>query len=242
MAGAAAGALFVTSAINSHGVDLRGSSVTDLTTLLINERSHVNSLQSQIAGLNAQIATLTKNTHDSRVQKLQPSIDALKKQAGFTPISGPGVTVTLTDAPESEIDRAQQSGDIPVAALLVHQQDIQAVVNALWEGGATGISVQGQRLITTTGIKCVGNTVVLQGVPYAPPYVIRAVGNVDQLMAALNDSPYVAAYKTFTVAPYHLGWNLGMESRLNLPAYTGTSDLTSASVDTQAKKATSGSH
>lgn len=240
-AGTAAGILFVTSAINSHGVDLRGSSVTDLTTLLISERNHVNALQSQIANVNAQVTTLSQSTHDSRVEKLLPSIRALKKQAGFTPISGPGVTVTLNDAPKSEIDRAQQTGSIPVDLLLVHQQDIQAVVNALWSGGATGISVQGQRLITTTGIKCVGNTVVLQGVPYAPPYVIRAVGNVSALTNALDTSEYVTLYKTFTRAPYLLGWDMTTSSRLDLPAYTGTSDLTSATVAPQAQKATSGS-
>ena len=52
----------------------------------------------------------------------------------------------------------------------MHQQDIQAVVNALWAGGAEAMTIQGQRVISTTGIKCVGNTVVLHGVPYSPPY------------------------------------------------------------------------
>ncbi len=60
----------------------------------------------------------------------------------------------------------------------MHQQDIQAYVNALWAGGAEAITLQGQRLISTTGIKCVGNTVVLDGVPYSPPYVIEAIGDV----------------------------------------------------------------
>ena len=80
--------------------------------------------------------------------------------------------MTLTDAPRSV--------DVPGLdpnVLVVHQQDIQAFVNALWAGGAEAISLQGQRLISTTGIKCVGNTVVLDGVPYSPPYVIEAIGD-----------------------------------------------------------------
>ena len=241
VAGTAAGLLFVTSAISSHGVDLRGSSVTDLTTLLISERSRVSGLQEQVASLNTQVSQLTQSTNDSRVTKLQPTLDALKAEAGFTPISGPGVTITLTDAPESEINQAQQSGDIPVDLLLVHQQDIQAVVNALWSGGARGITVQGQRLITTTGIKCVGNTVVLHGVPYSPPYVISAVGNVNKLTDAINTSEYVAAYLTF-VAKVKLGWNMSTSPQIDMPAYAGTSDLTSASVDLNAMKATSTHH
>lgn len=235
---AAAGLLFMTSAITSHGLDLRGSSVTDLTTLLINERRHVNSLQSQVADLNQQVSALTQSVHDRRVAKLQPALDALRKAAGFTPVSGQGVTVTLTDAPKGVIDQAQRTGSPNVDVLLVHQQDIQAVINALWSGGATGISVQGQRIISTTGVKCVGNTVVLHGVPYSPPYVIRAVGDISTLNKALNASEYVSAYKTF-VTTYQLGWSLTTSQVLTVPAYVGTSDLSVARIDTAAPKATS---
>jgi uncharacterized protein YlxW (UPF0749 family) len=235
---AAAGLLFVTSAITSHGVDLRGSSVTDLTTLLISEREHTNQLQAEVANLNQQVSALTQSVHDSRVTKLQPALEALKQAAGFTPITGQGVTVTLTDAPKSIIDQAQRTGSVSVDALLVHQQDIQAVVNALWSGGATGISVQGQRIISTTGIKCVGNTVVLHGVPYSPPYVISAVGSISKLTNALSTSEYVQAYQTF-VATYQLGWGLTTSQALTVPAYVGTSDLSSARVPTKATKATS---
>ncbi|MGN6162487.1 MAG: DUF881 domain-containing protein [Marmoricola sp.] len=236
----AAGLLFVTSAISSHGVDLRASSVTDLTTLLINERERVNSLQAEVANVNQQVSALSQSIHDTRVDKLQPTLAALRIAAGFTPVAGQGVTVTLTDAPKSVIDRAQRTGStLGIDALLVHQQDIQAVVNALWSGGAAGISVQGQRIITTTGIKCVGNTVVLHGVPYSPPYVITAVGNIKQLTHALDTSEYVAAYKTFVAPPYYLGWNLTTSQTVTVPAFVGTSDLNEASVDTAAtKKAT----
>ena len=235
VAAAIAGLMFVASAISSNGTDLRASSVTDLTTLLLSERAHVNSLQAEIGSLNSQVSSLTQSVHDRRVDKLNPVIEKLKVLAGFTPVSGPGVTVTLKDAPKSIIDRAQQSGDVPVDALLVHQQDIQAVVNALWSGGATAISVQGQRIISTTGIKCVGNTVVLHGVPYSPPYVISAVGNVDKLTTALDTSEYVAAYLTF-VARYQLGWNMTPAPLLTIPAYVGTSDLTQARVPSPANR------
>ena len=68
----------------------------------------------------------------------------------------------------------------------MHQQDIQAVVNAMWAGGATAVTIEGQRVITTTGIKCEGNAVQLQGVPYPQPYEIQAVGDPDAIEAALD--------------------------------------------------------
>ena len=92
---------------------------------------------------------------------------ALRGAGRPDPVRGPGLTVTLDDAPER---RDRLGGHATPNDLVVHQQDIQAVVNALWAGGAEAMTIQGQRVIATTGIKCVGNTVVLHGVPYSPPY------------------------------------------------------------------------
>src|SRR5690606_12130196 len=102
--------------------------------------------------------------------------------ASTAPVSGPGVRVVLTDAP-ADVRPAGVDDD----ALVVHQQDIQAVVNALWAGGAEAMTIQGQRVIATTGIKCVGNSVVLHGIPYAPPYVIEAIGPSDDMLTSLDD-------------------------------------------------------
>ena len=66
------------------------------------------------------------------------------------------------------------------------------------------MTVQGQRVIATTGIKCVGNTVVLHGIPYAPPYVISAIGNQERLRTALATSEPVRIYNQY-VAAYGLG-------------------------------------
>jgi uncharacterized protein YlxW (UPF0749 family) len=220
----AAGTLFATSGLNSHGVDLRASSVTDLDTVLLHERGRVDSMQTEVARLNGQVTTLTQEVNDSGVDRLQRRVEKLKGPAGFEAVSGPGVTVTLNDAPKSVIDSAVESGAVSADNLVVHQQDIQAVVNALWLGGAEAITVRGQRIISTTGIKCVGNTVVLHGVPYAPPYDISAIGDTTQLIDSLDSSDYVAAYQTF-VQQYQLGWALEASTRIDMPAYIGTADL-----------------
>ena len=74
------------------------------------------------------------------------------------------------------------------------------MVNALWSGGAEAMTIQDQRVISTTGVKCVGNTVVLHGVPYAPPYVISAIGDQERLRAALADSEPVQIYRQYVEA------------------------------------------
>ena len=87
--------------------------------------------------------------------------------------------MTLDDAPSSVA-----ANGIEPDLLVVHQEDIQAVVNALWSGGAEAMTIQGQRVISTA-VKCVGNTVVLHGIPYGPPYEISAIGDQARLRAAL---------------------------------------------------------
>jgi uncharacterized protein YlxW (UPF0749 family) len=220
----AAGLLFAASGLNSHGVDLRASSVTDLDTLVMHEKNRVDGLHNRVAELNAEVGAMTQQVGDPGAGQLQERIDALKGPAGFEAVSGPGVVVTLDDAPKSEVDAAEADHSVSADQLVVHQQDIQAVVNALWLGGAQAITVQGQRIISTTGIKCIGNTVVLHGVPYSPPYVIKAVGDTSGLLGSLDDSAYVSAYLTF-VDQYDLGWDLTTADYLSMPAYQGTPDL-----------------
>jgi uncharacterized protein YlxW (UPF0749 family) len=139
-------------------------------------------------------------------------------------VHGPALTVVLKDAPKDEINRAVDSGEVTADQLVVHQQDIQAVVNALWSGGAEAMTLQHQRVISTTGIKCVGNTVVLHGVPYAPPYEITAIGDLNALRTALDSSDYIAGYKTYVVA-HHLGYAVSTSDDVTMPAYAGSSDL-----------------
>ncbi|WP_454228487.1 DUF881 domain-containing protein [Propioniciclava flava] len=142
-------------------------------------------------------------------------LQAAAEIAASTPVAGPSVTVTLTDA-QATVQPAGVDEDL----LVVHQQDIQAVINALWASGAEAVTVQGQRIGARTGIKCVGNTVVVHGVPYAPPYVISAIGDHARLEQGLRDSDYLRVYRQYVDA-YRLGYDVTRQARTEMPAYTG---------------------
>ncbi len=221
---AAAGTLLITSGIDAQGSDLRAGSVVDLSTLVRDQRVDTDSVQKRVADLNHEVNALSAGVGDKEVARLQTRIEKVRAPAGLAPVSGPGITVTLMDAPDDVINRAIADGTPPTEALVVHQQDIQAVVNALWLGGATAITIMDQRVISTTGIKCVGPTVILHGVPYSPPYVISAVGNPTDLKAALDHSDYIDAYRT-VADQYGLGYAVAGSRRLSLPAYEGTLEL-----------------
>ena len=99
----------------------------------------------------------------------------------------------------------------------------------MWAGGAEAMTLQGQRVVSTTGIKCVGNTVLLHGVTYSPPYVVSAVGDVDGMRESVESSPYIQAYLT-AVAKWRLGWDVASEDSITAPAYDGTTDMRYARV------------
>lgn len=219
------GGLFAVSAVNSEGSDLRPSRYTDLSSLVQDEANQYDALRDQVADLDQQVTTLRSNEGDRQVKRYNRRIERLKDPAGLEPRRGPGVRITLSDAPEDLINSTTDD----VNLLLVHQQDIQAVVNALWKGGATAVTIAGQRVVSTTGIRCEGNSVQLQGVPYPQPYVIEAVGDQSALLAAIDDDSYVTAYREDAADPdVAVGWNLELDNLIVAPAYDGLRDLSYA--------------
>ena len=86
-----------------------------------------------------------------------------------------------------------------------------------------------QRVIGTSAVRCVGNTLILQGVVYSPPFRITALGDPKRLRAALDASPDIADYKEYVTA-YGLGYDVKTLKRVTLPAFTGNVTMTYATV------------
>lgn len=213
---ALAGLMMTTAATNSRGHDLRPERDTDMATLVRSQASHNAALQKEAAGLRAQVEDLSKaNQTPGVTSSVISSASALAPSVGLGAVSGKALRVTLDDAPLSE-----NPDGVDANMLVVHQQDIQMVVNTLWSGGAEAMTIQGQRVISTTAVKCVGNTVVLHGVAYAPPYVIEVIGDLNAMQKALDTSEAVRIYKEY-VSAYQLGWSVERAGQVTMPAYTG---------------------
>ena len=218
----AAGLLFATSAATAQGTDLRADRRLQLTELIARERDAVQAHEQEVAALRASVGRVAERVaaQDSRVAAAAaPS--ALEAAAGLVPVVGPAVTVTLDDAP-------RQPGRPPLSDdpddLVVHQQDVQAVVNALWAGGAEAMTLMGQRVVSTSAVRCVGNTVVLHGRVYSPPFVITAVGDPARLHRSLEQDPGVLYFQIF-VESFGLGYSARTERSVELPAYEGPLEL-----------------
>lgn len=219
------GVLFAVSAEQSDGVDLRGGRLTDLASVVRAERDEAGGLTAQASELNGEVEALSAQLGDRSVTRVQDEIATLVDPAGLTEKTGPAVQVTLDDA--SIEARLAYEGD--PNDLVVHQQDIQAVANAMWNAGAVAVTIQGQRLISTTGIKCEGNQVTLHGLPYSPPYVIVGIGSTARMESELTTDPILATYRDYTTVPGGgVSWDMAAGASATAPPYEGLLDLTYA--------------
>ena len=211
---AIAGLMMSSAAVAARGQDLRPNRNTDLIELVRAQAARNADLAKQVGDLRTEVDKLSTQQGGG-----DADTSAAAAAAGLTAVKGPAVSVTLTDAPANvkPIGVAEE-------LLIVHQQDIQAVVNTMWQAGAEAMSIQGQRVTARTGIKCVGNSVLLHGTPYAPPYVIVAIGDQRAIEQALDGSTYLQAYRQYTDR-YGLGYAEKRLTEATLAAYTGAIEL-----------------
>ena len=108
---------------------------------------------------------------------MKTSLEHANLLAGLTKVKGEGIVVIIKDSTDT---------NIPIEAGLVHDTDIMSIVNELKAAGAEAISVNGERILSTTAIRCVGPTIQINGTKVASPFHIKALGNAKYLESALN--------------------------------------------------------
>lgn len=199
----ASGLLFGMAAANARDTT---ESSGELGDLVRHRNAVVENLDETTRTMKHSIDTLIK------AHSTQSSQDFTHPLLASLPLTGPGLTVTLTDAPPGPIPEKASPDD-----LVIHQQDIESVMNALWAGGAEAMAVQGKRVNSRSVIRCIGNVIYIDGVSYSPPYKISAIGDPDTMSRSLTTDHAVQIYQAY-VAAYGLGWKLEINDNLELPA------------------------
>lgn len=196
----------------------------DLQGLVQSELDRADTAADEVADLRADVDTLTDTQAELAGGDDAPS-SRTALAAGWVAVTGTGLEVRLTDAPTTAARPEWATND----DLVVHQQDLQAVINALWAGGAEAMSLQDQRVVSTSAFRCIGNVLLLHGRHYSPPYVVRAVGDPEELEEALLDSPAIQTYLQYVDA-VGLGWSVSEVDDVTIPAYDGPAVLRYAEV------------
>jgi len=220
---AGAGLMFATSAHTSQGTDLRSAGRYDLVDVVRAQDRAVRQRVAAVQQLQDQVDALTQQAApgNAEVARLRARAAELAPAVGTQGVTGPALTVSLNDAKRTaaSLPEGYTADDI-----VVHQQDVQSVVNALWAGGAEAMMLQDQRVISTSAVRCVGNTLILQGRVYSPPYVIQAIGDVSDMRKALDNDKKVADYRGY-VDLFGLGYDVTSKASASFPAYKGSLSL-----------------
>jgi uncharacterized protein YlxW (UPF0749 family) len=217
---AVAGFLLAASTLTANGSDIRVERPAQLRDLVQNEANKIDKLENNLIDIQSEIEEITNGSVRSEIETTQLRIQQLSPVAGFTSMVGPGLVITLNDAPQ--VDLSIPENERPdVNDLLIHQEDVQSVVNALWAGGAQGVSLMGKRVIATSAVKCVGNTLLLHGKVYSPPFRIEAIGDVTKLSKSLRDDPNVAILQDY-VDLFGLVYEVQRAALIELPPYEGS--------------------
>jgi len=220
----AAGVLFAVTARDSGGGELRPASITNLAGTVQAAERRVQGLDTQVQAMQAELDRTTRQAGraDSAVAQAQRRAAPLRSPAGLTAVHGPGVEVILDDAPGEP-----PGGGVDPNILVVHQSDLQAVVNALWSGGAEAMSIHGQRVIATSAVRCVGNTLLLNGEVFSPPFRVAAIGPSATMLQKLASSPGVKLFRE-AAGYYGLGYTVDAQDDVQVPAYRGPVGLSYA--------------
>jgi uncharacterized protein YlxW (UPF0749 family) len=158
-----------------------------LAALIERQQKTAGELRTEVERLRSDVAKASLGPDKAAASQRSAALRAGRLSAGLVALRGPGMRVELADSAEAD----SPSGD--VNDLVIHSSDVQAAVNALWRSGAEAISVNGERLVGTSAVLCVGNTLLLNGTVHSPPYVISALGadrnkfEADALVQRLHD-------------------------------------------------------
>jgi uncharacterized protein YlxW (UPF0749 family) len=164
----------------------RSAARADLIGQIEHRRADVDRLAAEAASLQAQVSALEstelggQGTTVARTRELARSV-------GTVAMHGPGIQVTLDDAPGA--DAGDQASGTQADQGRVYARDLQFVVNSLWEAGAEAVSINGKRLTSLSAIRFAGSAIIVGYRPLARPYVVTAIGNPRELPAAFADGP-----------------------------------------------------
>jgi uncharacterized protein YlxW (UPF0749 family) len=174
----------------------------------INDRkAELAQRRTQAAALTREVSTLDnvllQTTAAGRM--MQGKLERLSVATGAVPVQGPGVRVTVDDAPNATTPQER-----------VLDQDLQKLVNGLWQVGAEAVAVNGQRITSLTAIRHAGGAITVNFDSLRRPYVVSAIGNRDQMAARLLET--AGGQTWLTLQSYGLQFQIDAEDSMKLPA------------------------
>ncbi len=202
------GALVATAFVqNSRSEDVDSAGRNALIERINTQRDRVDGLQSDIAALrdtNAELGDRLTAINEE-AQATAARLQRLEVRTGFLAVRGPGVRVTVDNAPNAD------------ASQLVRDSDLALLANGLWTAGAEAISINGQRLTALSAMRNSGVPIEINSVGIAPPYTVLAIGDMSSMQANFIDSSSGLAFDGLA-RELGITYNMDNDDDLSLPA------------------------
>ncbi len=190
----------------------------NLISLIKTQEQEISGMESDIDARRSQINSIQLNTTSGQkeLSAMQEQIKQLQLLAGFTAVQGPGVQVSLDDNRKGAEDaQASDPSDYKPDDYLIHYTHLLYIVNELRVGGAEAISINDQRIVGSTDIRCAGPLILVNTTRLAPPYIIRAIGDQENMSQVLQMTD--SEYNILKMAGFPV--SLELSPQLQLPAY-----------------------
>ena len=189
-----------------------------LVKLIHTRQGEVETLGKELVRLRADVVAARRRLSATSAEDAR-RLREVQMWAGTTAMSGPGLEVSLADS-----RREPKASEPDRESLSVFDVDLQLVVNALWAAGGEAVAVNGQRLVSTSPIRAAGETITVNFRPLVPPYKVEVIGADKKLF----ERSAVAQRFRQWVEDYGLGFSVKHKSKIVVPAYAGTLQLSSA--------------
>ncbi len=164
------------------------ASAKELAAQLELEKNENAKLLEQLASIEAERETLWVNIGDNlnnhEINELLKQRDYEYLRAGLVSVTGSGIVITMEDAPSK--------GELDIEEYIIHDNNVNDIIDELKANGAQAISVNGERVVLNTKPVCAGPTIIVNESRYPPPYVIQAIGDPNILYDAIEGMPQVA--------------------------------------------------
>ena len=203
----------------NSNIDLRGDRSDEVYMKYITVTEERDTLASDVVALREKLSNVRND--NNATQGLQDELKKSNMAAGLLPVIGSGIIVTLNDSP-----RQPQLGEDP-NALLVHDSDMQDVVSELKASGAEAISINNERLIAMSEIRCAGTTILVNTNRIAPPFIIKVIGDPQMLESGLTIKDGVVK----KLKDYGLQVQIQKSEKVEIPAFSGVLKLKFTELD-----------
>ena len=185
---------------------------TELIDEVLRSQEEYNMLRSELEKAEAKLEIIrtqavSGSEEDTDFEKELKENNSL---LGLTEIKGEGIIIKLDD------NRKVEGDEINVSQYLVHEEDLLHVINELYNAGAEAVSINGNRIVSTTSVLCDGNIIRVNGKIITVPITIKAICSKSIYNTLIRPQGYLQLMANEGVVV-----NIESSDEITIPKYEG---------------------